>query len=430
VSIPDTLAWAVNFTNDNGFAVIAADTRVSNSTLAISASGNIPPVFDSLDNEGLQMFLALTEPYLINEIAESEILFDSLIETGALTLPDTGNSVSVPVEYYFKRIGEPILTPLDTLEYYQRNPMIPTEWERFAPFNQFVVCDNPNCTESLAAHGVGCKSVAWAHILAMYGHPQPYEIVQSVTIPVPSQTPGFSYPPVSMTATWDVLNQYSGAGNRPGSYYQWLNRMLYAPEDVKVAAAMTLRAVGEAMQWSYCDGNSESDTDPNDFLDWFRDLGYIVPDDMDYSVSPVSSSIRNGRPVVISGEIIILRTDGKDYYHVWNVDGMIESEIAYECRQRYGLFHVDNPDVILDEIEVYWETTKTETLHHYNWGGTGGGNGYYNAGVFGAGTMVANSDGTPTTGNGNYTPFNIVTDIRRQTENTQPVEGVGPVDRF
>jgi hypothetical protein len=84
--------------------------------------------------------------------------------------------------------------------------------------------------------------------------------------------------------------------------------------------------------------------------------------------------------------------------------------------------------VILEEEVVVIPYTKLLTWHHYNWGYIGGMNGYYNAGVFGAGSMVANSDGTAATGGCNYTGGTIWTDIRRPILYDPPID-MPPIDR-
>jgi hypothetical protein len=140
----------------------------------------------------------------------------------------------------------------------------------------------------------------------------------------------------------------------------------------------------------------------------------------------ISSSIRNSRPVIIRGDRIETIRRGSSY-HFWDIDGMIESTISYEHRQRYGLVHVDNPDVILNELELCLEIIKDETLHHYNWGYIGGMNGYYNAGVFGAGSMVANSDGTPANGNSEFEGTIIWPNIHRPQQ-AFPGAGLPQID--
>jgi hypothetical protein len=436
VSIPDTLAWAVNFTNDNGFAVIAADTRVSNSTLAISSSGNIPPVFDSLDNEGLQMFLALTEPYLINEIVEEEHLLDSLFTT-AITLNPNSNYCSV--------LSDTTIV-LDTVANYQKYPMIPTEWGQGAPFNQYCVC--PICAEYNEYYlcKAGCLPVAMAQIIAADEYPLPHDMASRINL-----SWGGIATPVPMDLTWDEMNQYSGiynTWNRAGRPYEWLGPMS-SPNAAQErnAAASILKVIGDEIGWVFAcpeaidqsengtyniwgrPHNGMGGTPIGDDIvvsEWFSDNGFQISEMQEYSSDLVSINIRNSRPVLVRGGSSDHHSGLWGGVHFWNIDGMIATTISYERTVLIGCFSGNG--VLIDEYEHTETFDNTITWHHQNWGSDGRYNGYYTAEVYDAWNWAGDSN-TMTRTDAPYYEAGAMWTISRLLS-SDPFEGVNPADRF
>lgn len=59
----DALVYVVNFTNENGYAILAADDRISEEVLAISDSGNMPKSAAATAMDGIEEERSIYEEY-------------------------------------------------------------------------------------------------------------------------------------------------------------------------------------------------------------------------------------------------------------------------------------------------------------------------------------------------------------------------------
>jgi hypothetical protein len=78
VEIPDTVAYVFNFGDEDGYALVSADTRIEDPILAYTESGSLS---DTVNNPGLILFLEGTEDYILSSIASAEKKRDSLISS-------------------------------------------------------------------------------------------------------------------------------------------------------------------------------------------------------------------------------------------------------------------------------------------------------------------------------------------------------------
>lgn len=116
---PDTLAYVINYPDDNGFVIVCADDR-KNPILAFSETGSF-----SFENEAvMENFIANLKPY-VEKVDTFDIDYGLLLEDG------------------FKQVPPKIKTILD-----QRSP-----------FDKYVIEENPGCP-------VGCVAVASALIMS------------------------------------------------------------------------------------------------------------------------------------------------------------------------------------------------------------------------------------------------------------------------
>lgn len=122
--VPDTLAYIINFGNDNGFAVVASDNRVF-PLLAYSDSGHFK-YEKSYDDPVYANFISLLGDYMAT-IDENDT---------AVVVPD--NYLSMCVVKY---------------------PQLKTyNWDQWSPYNKYVVQEYPDCP-------VGCVAVATGQIM-------------------------------------------------------------------------------------------------------------------------------------------------------------------------------------------------------------------------------------------------------------------------
>lgn len=119
ISLPDTLAYILNYPNNGGFVIVATDTRV-NPVLAFSSTGNF-----SLDNEiAKENFIDKIGGYIDSSDPENFVEFDDNIFDDC----------------------------------YSYNPSLPIYLNQNSPWNKYVTIENPNCP-------VGCVAVATAYVM-------------------------------------------------------------------------------------------------------------------------------------------------------------------------------------------------------------------------------------------------------------------------
>ena len=126
MALPDTLAYILNFGNDNGFAVIATDNRVY-PILAFSESGH----FGYEENEN--------DPVYVN--------FISKISDYMSSVDMNNNNIPIPTDTLQ-------LQPMD------KKTLLKTKnWSQRHPYDKYVIIEHPGCP-------VGCVAVAAGQIMA------------------------------------------------------------------------------------------------------------------------------------------------------------------------------------------------------------------------------------------------------------------------
>ena len=126
IALPDTLAYILNFGNDNGFAVIATDNRVY-PLLAFSESGH----FEYEGNEN--------DPVYVNFISK---ISDYISGIGM-----NNNDIPIPTDTLQ-------LQPMD------KKTLLKTKnWSQRHPYDKYVIIEHPGCP-------VGCVAVAAGQIMA------------------------------------------------------------------------------------------------------------------------------------------------------------------------------------------------------------------------------------------------------------------------
>lgn len=171
VEMPDTLAYIVNFTDSTGFTVIAGDTRVEIPILCYAGNGTLG---DTINNNGIAVFLQGTEAYIKRSIVESEQLKDSLMEDTLAKLKTEGlkDTVYLAEEEYATKAVAPEKYGVDEVTTYYEygpwivssgvGPLLPVEWGQDDPYNELV--KNKNCSENKTP--TGCVATATAQIMA------------------------------------------------------------------------------------------------------------------------------------------------------------------------------------------------------------------------------------------------------------------------
>ena len=155
VELPDTLAYFVNFEDNNGWAYISADDRVKEPLLAIFESGNYDPETIS-EIPGLKALLDNAESYMIDEISTFE-------KYKEIALKGCGNSLK-------KKKKDKIVTyngTYDELEDISNFRLISTTWGQSGKYSKYC----PKCSSCGNSKQAGCVITAYAQILAYWENP-------------------------------------------------------------------------------------------------------------------------------------------------------------------------------------------------------------------------------------------------------------------
>lgn len=261
---PDTLLYAVNFSDDKGFALVAADKRTT-PIFAYVENGSLE--FDKLNDEknvGFLLFLEGAINKIVHDVNTQDVS-ETKATTGGWTI----------IEKY--------------------PPMIKTKWSQGEPYNMY--CPNNYPT--------GCTVTATAQILSYY------QTISSV-----SWSDGGS----SGSATLDWPRIISECE----SNYGRLNRDYFYKSSNEVAHLM--RYLGASMDADYT--SSGTGVNKKKPIDWMNNWGFLKATKLaKYSVRPIINAIKNNKLVYARGNsgrkkflgITISYTGG----HAWVYDGYV-----------------------------------------------------------------------------------------------------------
>ncbi len=321
----DTAFYVFNTTDNQGFAIVAADLRVPNQIIAYSDNGS----FDTeTDNPGLALFLDLAKGYVADCIATADAQEDSLTESicnklGIDSQIKTQNSLSKVKE--LQRIkcttmGEPTVTVVDKDNI---KPLLKTEWSQDDPYN--LKCGG----------NAGCVPIAVSQIMAYWRYP-------------------------------DVLNGYRLDWNfilngDTASYYY------------KEQVSSLIQIIREGGK---TDGGSTKQTKA---LKYMRNIRLTTQNQYyDYDHFKVIDAVKKNKPVYMIGSKS-KNTAG----HAWIVDGYLNRHITTDQTFKYCIVEeLDNGTITYRYEDIPSTTTVSYMLFHINWGWGGSANGYYNVGIF------------------------------------------------
>lgn len=262
----DTLLYVVNFSDEQGFALVAADKRTT-PIYAIVDSGSLD--FDNLENEQNTGFLLFLEG-AIGKIVQ-DVNTNESIETRATT-----NGWTIIEKY---------------------PAMLKTKWSQSDPYNMY--CPNKYPT--------GCTITATAQIISYY------QTIGSVS---------WSDNGSSGSATLNWSRIISDCEKNSGK----LNSTSYYTSSSEVAHLM--RYLGVAMDADYAaDGTGVNKKKP---INWMNDWGGLNATKLaDYSASPIINAIKSNKLVYARGNsgrkkflgITVSYTGG----HAWVYDGYVSA---------------------------------------------------------------------------------------------------------
>ena len=320
----DPVAYVVNFEDNQGFAVIAANEQI-NPLIAVTESGN----YTYGEPTGVEAF----DDYMDNAISTLAIVHPPI------TLPD-----------------DPITpTPgliADTVDIFSRvDPLLTTRWDQGGIYGAY--CPNGLC---------GCAATAFGQIMTYHRHP--FSISYT-----------FKSIPISTYLNWDNIAKHDFGGYASnvcscGCNYSSIGNIL--------------REVGERFDMRYhtaepSDESVWSGTNNEDIAAGISTLGYQTPtllnnfSDSDRDL--VFSNLDNHYPVIITGE-------SQNSGHAWVIDGYHNESSGLRYYKSNPLYDPHNPSSSQPEYVFFFSTVVTTRMYHYNWGNSGICNGWFNLGIY------------------------------------------------
>ena len=335
----DTLLYLVNFADEEGYAVLAADARISTPVLAIVESGSIsatsfdetPELYDSRIDYGydelknFNLHAGGNDYYVSNSMIESSIntmLIDhAMREVSAQIRWLKGPCEPAPPGTYNGNddFGNTLGTIGTWNDIKKVGPMLTTLWGQTYPFNNDCPGTGP----------AGCVAIAVAQIAAYHEYPDSLTCYET-TIDWKGVKKIYSI--------YDIINKQplslgtaanrNGVANLVRRIGTWCY-MLYSQEWAFALPSSARRCMSDNLTY------------PNAVLH------------IDYDESKVVDMLDKGNPVFTAA------ISGIVGGHAWVIDGYI--------KQRNTIINSSNPERL---------------LLHCNWGWYGKCNGYYESGIF------------------------------------------------
>ncbi len=360
----DTLLFIINFGNDNGFALVSGDKRTTD-LLAVVKSGSLNKS-KSIKDTGLRLFLSRLPKFYKNSIREYKEKVHSLIHktkesfrcqecTGPDDCREYQDEMDRMEEYYsycyskYTPWKETLRTPL----------LVPVIWGQESPYNDNAVKkNNQNCA-------AGCTATAFAQLLAAHKYPHSFD---------------------GININWAILTDYSSLTS------QHYGQSIEDYNNAIVNVAKLFRKLGDHLEnkWGLPQDKG-SGAWPYKIPGILRKMGYTnVSDEKEYNEYDVINSIKNNRPVILSGyeEEYYYKTgwwlweETKTNYrggHTFVADGILNQE---RIETLYGPVEDEEGNYDPDICDVIKTDVNKRTLIHINWGWSGSFNGYFESGVF------------------------------------------------
>ena len=295
----------INFENNEGFAIIAADSRTV-PVYAFSLEGNID-MNRTIDNPGFKYFLESAVEYYEKDL---NIDFPPLI-------PDTSDIPFLALEEidgklcHMRREISYITNPLGVL--------LNVNWNQDFPYNYYCGENSHTGIQYGYRNAAGCGPIAASQIMSYYRHPSSFD---------------------GYTIEWDAIMS--------SAYY---NERYSENTECSYNAKCLARLINLVGIESYANYGSQTGVYIDDVDDMFRTFGYNCSDPTAFSSSLVRASINEGEPVFAGG---ISQNGGG---HAWVIDGYKQQIVNVTYYYRTPPYNIYKKNV---EYGAYY--------YHCNWG--------------------------------------------------------------
>lgn len=369
----DTLLYIVNYADEQGFAVIAANPDIE-PVMAVTEQGSYDPAAGS-DCPGVEIFMTLAQSYVdaasygfAGPFPEwrDTVRDDSLAWGGSFINPPGKDTIGIdpnPQPYIPPGGGGGGgQTPMQTKEtdeyiWFQKvEPRVAVRWGQSPPLGEF--CRN---------YTVGCAPLAIAQVMSYFKHPTSfsgtYKEYSNRAQPVTEQYHSF-------TVSWDyVVKHLSSYDNVDCPCWY------YSEYDIHNALSRLGCHIGyfsglKDSDYTYgSNGSPETGSTVDKTRNALKKYGYTVSEECAYK-SGDSDKIGAGLILMVGNNV---SSDNKGVGHMWVLDGV----------RRYNVKHtVYIREKDSDPWKVSLQHTYRYHMNHFNWGWDGRNNGWFNDNVF------------------------------------------------
>lgn len=318
----DTLMYIINFEDNAGFALIAANKAVPGGLLAITESGNYNPNIEC-ENPGLQTFVNMSEYYLSN-LSDNNLGF--IPDTVAIKIPfDPGTPGFM--DYKIVR---------DTTYSVRINPNFNLQWGQ--DFPEGLLCPN----------GVaGCTNTATLMAMSYFESPKTITLTYDAN-------------PSTISIDWKAIKRHSQSYS---SFYQL--SLDGCNSNVHTIMAQICRESGHRNNSIYSKNPNETGTYTRTVLKGTLESFGLHPSEF-YIGFPenVLQTLTNSGILICSASALTFIIDGLDYLDIHTAEYTREYGRPWVCSNDHGI--------------------TSYRYYHINWGWNGEGSGFFRSNVFDA----------------------------------------------
>lgn len=272
-NLSDTTLYLINFVENGGYAIAAADKHVS-PVVAYVPKGHLVGL-DDIDNPGFEMYIKKAVSYIRKEV-EDQKWVNKIVGINGDINPDDIYKLVIYQSY-------------GSWNQYVLDNLLSTSWHQRSPFN-----DNAPIRSGEKAPA-GCVAIAVGQIFSYYENPIQYD--------------------------WIRINKIENSTYTPS---------IQEEEEAKPLVAKLLRDIGDGVHMDY--GASGSKASSDDALSYMRSLKFLCEDLQDYSISKIKESVLNGCPVYIEAFRYKDEVNKTGYGgHAWVIDGVGVRRRRVEC---------------------------------------------------------------------------------------------------
>ena len=300
----EELFYLVNFADEQGYALVAADERMTD-VYMMAEKGNLD--LEEVDPQsGLAFFLDRAVDYAYGELIPNDsLLIPPIDDDGDDEMVDREDSISCLLPEEYKGVMYHVYRQYETVRH---EAILPTQWDQGDPYNN--KCPLINDSQHAAA---GCAAIAMGQIMAYHRYP----------------SSAFSH-----SYNWSAILEFPSV----------------SPTNQIAADAVStlIHDIGLSINMKY---GSSSGANPQAVPGGFEQFGYTSDGLIDYAYYDIEQSLERDRPLYARG------VDAIHGGHGWVIDG---------CRCTYYVAYYYSTGTI--EFCFKRHESRSDMYVHCNWG--------------------------------------------------------------